>query len=273
MRNKLASSDQLEALRALAPALAATSGHDVGGGRFATGLASLDDHLGGGLGAASLHDLYAGAGGDAPAALGFALGLAWRAAQATGERRPLIWGMDEGSRREIGRPYGPGLAELGLDPERVLLVEVRDAAALLGVGEEALASPAVGAVVLGSWGESKVFSLTASRRLAMAARTAGRTLMLVRAGADPTPGAAETRWRVRAASSAPLEAGAPGHPAVEAALIRHRGGVAPRTWIMEWDREQRSFIAPPPLSGGLVSRPADRAGHASAPGEGLRRAG
>ena len=238
MRNKPDSSDRLEALRALAlaPALVATSGNGVGGPRFATGLAALDNHLGGGLGAAALHDLYAEGGSDAPAALGFALGLAWRAAEVSGQGRPLVWGLDEGSRREIGRPYGPGLAELGLDPDRVLLVEVRDAAALLGVGEEALGSPAVGAVVLGAWGTSKVFSLTASRRLSMAAR-------------------------------------APGHPAVEAALIRHRGGVAPRTWIMEWDREQRSFIAPPPLSGGLVSRPADRAGHASAPGEGLRRAG
>ncbi|HEV2081043.1 MAG TPA: hypothetical protein VGR32_01180 [Brevundimonas sp.] len=201
-----------------------------------------------------LHDVYAATSADSASTNAFALGLGVGAAGG----RPVVWALQHMADQESGRPYGPGLHQMGFRPRDLLLVRVRDAAALLAVGEEALRSPAVGAVVLTAWGEARAFTLTASRRLAMAARAGGGSVFLVRAAADPAPSAAETRWSVRAVASSPLEAGAPGRPAFSATLLRSRGGEATRTWTMEWDRERRVFVEPAPLSGGLVPLAAQR---------------
>jgi protein ImuA len=182
---------------------------------------------------------------------------------------------------ETGRIYGAGLRELGLDPGRLVLVRVKETKDLLAAGEEALAGGAVGAVLLTAWGESKVLSLTATRRLSMAAGQGRATALLTRLAAQPQPSAAETRWRIRGALSRALEAEAPGHPTYAVELLRHRLGAQPRSWIMEWDRERGVFQnggqnvghgqQRPPLSGGLVSSVAD--GSTAARGEGLRRHG
>lgn len=214
----------------------------------------------------ALHDLYSETPADAVSAAAFSLALASQAARG----RPIVWGIQEMTDHEAGRPYGPGLVEMGLRPRDILLVRVRDAAALLAVGEEALRSPAVGAVVLGAWGEARAFSLTASRRLAMAARAGGGTVFLVRTAAEASPSAAETRWSIRAAASTPLEANAPGRPAFSATLLRARGGAEPRTWTTEWDRERRVFVEPTPPSGGLVPLVAQRQAGARG-GDDLRR--
>lgn len=205
-----------------------------------------------------LHDLYAASPADAVSANAFGLGLAVEAAGG----RPVVWVLHEMTAQEAGRPYAPGLNEMGLRPQDLLLVRARDFQTLLAVGEEASRSPAVGAVLLSAWGEAKAMSLTASRRLALSARSGGTTVFLARAAAEPAPSAAETRWSVRAVAAAPLEADAPGRPAFSATRLRHRGGGAPRSWILEWDRERRVFVEqaarPAPLSGGLVSLAAQR---------------
>lgn len=226
-------------------------GADADGLRLGLGIAPLDRRLNGGLKAHALHEVMAASGGQATAANGFALGLAARAGA------DLVWVHDRLGGQEAGLPYGPGLREWGLNPGRVLLVRVRDAASLLAAAEEALRSGAADAVVMSGWGEGRAHGLTASRRLALAAEQ-GRTLaLLVRAGAAPAPSAADTRWSIRAVPSVALEAGAPGRPAFGATLLRSRGGAAPGEWIMEWDGERRSFVEPK-ASGGLVSLPARR---------------
>ncbi len=201
-----------------------------------------------------LHELYAAAPPDAVAVNALGLGLALQAAA----RRPVVWVMHEMMAQEAGRPHGSGLHEMGLTPRDLLLVRTRDVQTLLAVGEEALRSPAVGAVLLSAWGEAKAFSLTASRRLALAAETGGATLFMARAGAAPCPSAAETRWSVRSCASEPLEDGAPGRPSFSVTLLRRRGSGATGTWIMEWDREQRIFRPPASLSGDLVPLVAQR---------------
>ncbi|MDP1985984.1 MAG: hypothetical protein Q8K44_01875 [Phenylobacterium sp.] len=186
----------------------------------------------------------------------FSLGLALRTAAG----RPIVWGLHDQMTHEAGWPHGPGLQEMGIDPAGLLLVRVRDVKTLLAVGEDALRSPAVGAVLLSAWGEAKALSLTASRRLALAAESGGGALFLARAGAVPAPSAAETRWSIRAVASQPLEAGAPGYPTFLATLLRRRsGGGETKTWSMEWDRDHRSFRPPAPLSGDLVPLVAQRA--------------
>lgn len=202
-----------------------------------------------------MHDLYAETPADAVAINAFGLGAALQAADG----RIIVWGLHDMMGLEAGQPDGPGLHEMGLAPSEMLLVRAPDIQTLLVIGEEALRTPAVGAVLLSAWGEARVLSLTASRRLALAAGTGQGTLFLARAGA------AESRWSVRAVASAPLESGAPGRPSFSTTLLRRRGGGEPRTWIMEWDRDARVFREPASLSGAVVPMAAQRPSGASSP--------
>lgn len=237
-------------------------------GRFTLGMSHVDAYLDPGPCLFCLHDIHAETAADAVAANGFGLGLASRATRD----RPLVWVFQSLTSREAGGLHGVGLHEWGLRPETVLVVRVRDATALLATGEEALKSGAVGAVLMSGWGEAKAMTLTASRRLSLAARAGGSTAFMVRAAATVTPSVAETRWSVRSALSTEMEAGAPGRPALVAALTRSRQGAAPTEWTLEWDRETRAFCEPAPVSGRLVSVPV--LGSASArSATGLRRTG
>ncbi len=251
--------------------LADLSRHEAGGEAewFTLGLDRVDTHLDPGPCLFCLHDIHAETAADAVAAHAFALGLAVRATQA----RPLAWVFQNLAGQETGGLYGPGLNEWGLRPENVLVVRVRDATALLAAGEEALKSGAVGAVLMSGWGEARAMTLTASRRLALAARAGGSTAFVVRAAAAVTPSAAETRWSVRSALSTGLEAEAPGRPAFVAALTRSRQGAAPTEWTLEWDRETRSFAEPAPLSGRRVSVPVFGSAASRGGATGLRRTG
>lgn len=266
----------LEALRQHLKTLEA-DGHPVDDARFDLGCEAADRHIGG-LATHALHEIYSATTFDTTAALGFALGLVQRAA---GDR-PVVWGVQSMAGLETGQIHGPGLRELGLDPGRIVLVRVKETKDLLAAGEEALSCGAVGAVLLTAWGESKVLSLTATRRLSMAAGQGRATAILIRLAAQPQPSAAETRWRVRGALSRALEAEAPGHPTYAVELLRHRLGAQPNAWTLEWDRERGVFeqggrnaehqqSQRPALPGGLVSPAAD--GSAAARGGAVRRFG
>jgi hypothetical protein len=97
--------------------------------------------------------------------------------------------------------YPPGLRRFGLDPARIVWIDCRKDAEVLGVMEEALHSQALAAVL----GEAGALSLKTARRLDAAARQSGATALLLRrplskpsqASAGPS-GAAATRWRVSA---------------------------------------------------------------------------
>lgn len=199
----------------------------------------------------AVHEIYA-ASIHGPAADGFGLAMALRVSDT-----PLIWICGTRDRHENGDLYGAGLNEWGLAPETLLLVRVTDARSLLAAGEEALRSGTARAVVMSHYGEARAFTLTASRRLALAAEQGRTTALLIRAGARPQPSAAETRWSVEGAPSKAMDARAPGRPALKVSLLRSRAGLATGEWIMEWDRETRSFVEPE-ASGRLVPVSAHR---------------
>ncbi|MBL8570154.1 MAG: hypothetical protein JNK84_13880 [Phreatobacter sp.] len=242
---------------------------------FPLGLASLDGPLGGGLTLGAIHEVFAASPSDGPAATGFALALAMRAAPAA----RLVWVRQRMVDVEFGRPHGPGLASLGLDPGRIVLVRADDAAAAVRAARDAARAGILGAVVVEFWGEPKVLDLTASRRLSLTSSETGVTVLIVRIGAEPAPSAAASRWEVRAAPSRPLEAGAPGHAVFSITLLRHRAGLPPRQCLVEWDRDQCRFRDGSPLSRRLDAVPAGRkaapVGKPVEAGEvvGLRRAG
>lgn len=247
----------LEALRREVSRLERGSSPAVSG-RFSTGSARLDAALQGGLMRGAVHEIFAASAADEPSASGFAVTLAVRAS----ETRPLVWVRQDFAGVEAGEIYAPGLADFGLSPDRVILVRARDGPSVLRAGEEAARCPPLGAVIIAPWGAPKALDLVASRRLALAAARSNVPLFMVRAGAEPEPSAALTRWRVRAALSAALEADAPGRPAFDVELLRDRAGAAGRNWILEWDRDQRIFKNIPALSGGMVSLPAGGSRHA-----------
>ncbi len=245
----------LEALRREVSRLERGSSPIVSG-RFSTGSAELDKALQGGLNHGALHEIFAAATADEPSASGFAVALVVRAS----EERPVVWVRQDFAGVEAGEVYAPGLAELGLSPDRLILVRARDGPAVLRAGEEASRCPPLGAVLIEPWGAPKALDLVASRRLALAAARSNVPLFMVRAGAQPASSAALTRWRVRSALSVALDAEAPGRPAFEVELLRDRAGAAGRKWTLEWDRDQRTFRhlgdrGVPALSGGMVSLP------------------
>lgn len=210
------------------------------GGALGLGVPDVDRWLQGGLRRDGVHEFYAPPDGEGAGASAFAL-LVGRL--ICGADLPLIWlRKDRGSRRE--RPYAPGLAELGIDPDAVFLVELRDLSDLLVATAESVRHGGAGAVILEIQGRARLLDLTASRRLALAAERSGTAVLLVRRSARPVASAAHTRWQVSAAPSPALPANAPGPPVFDLQLLRQRGGPEGLHVQLEWNREQAVFRTP-----------------------------
>lgn len=260
---------ELEALREKIARLERGSS-PIAADRFSTGSDVIDDALGGGLLRGAMHEVFAESIAHQAAATAFAIGLAVRASG----NKPVVWVRQDFVGLEMGEIYAPGLAELGLSPERLILVKARDGPSTLKAGEEAAHCPPLGAVLVEPWGNPKTLDLVATRRLALAAARSNLPLIMVRAGGTPTASAAATRWSIRAALSRAFEADAPGHPSFTAELLRDRAGAAGRGWTVEWNRDHRSFIDisgnNAALPGHLVSAAAGGPDHA---GDGRRRTG
>ncbi|BAM90953.1 hypothetical protein S58_49740 [Bradyrhizobium oligotrophicum S58] len=228
--------------------------------RVALGHDEADAVLQGGLATGALHEVFAETGRQAAAATGFLCGLAARAAA----RRPLIWIRQDFAEREMGALSMSGLAELGLDPRRLVIVRAPDLDHALRTAADALACDALGSVMLEVWGETQKLDLVASRKLTLAAQESGVTALMLRIAATPEPSTAETRWIVRTAPSLPS---APwmawGAPRLDAELIRNRHGQTGR-WIMEWTPDACRFSEPAADPQPVAAAPAHRSHQASA---------
>jgi protein ImuA len=205
---------------------------------------------------------------DRPAAFGFLLALTVLGLEAcTG---PAVFVATRRALAEHGAPYGHGLARLGLDVDRLILVETGSDKDALWALEETLRSGAV-ATVAGTIAGG--LDLTASRRLNLAAAPR-RTPLLVLSGARAAgvaavANAAAARWRIAAAPAARDRFGAFEHCRWRVALERCRmgnHGGRPGDWpgdlLVEWNHVAHRFR--------VVEGLADRPPLASA---GLRRAG
>lgn len=221
----------------------------------ALGHRGIDAFLGGGLKCGEVHEIFAANVDSAGSASGFAALCALRFCTSRldqdpgkddgeGGGTPLLWLRNQDAERRAGRLYAPGLAELGLDPATIVLAVVRDTIDLLRGGADAACCTGLGAAVIECWGNPSELDLTASRKLVLAARASGVAVVMLRPAAIPTPSAADTRWSVRAAASAPLAANTPGAPRFEAELLRRRAGPAGRSWLVEWDRDRQRFVEP-----------------------------
>jgi protein ImuA len=201
----------------------------------AFGVERADAWLQGGLKGDGCHEYYADGAGNLASALSVALLMGARVSES--KSSPLIWLCQ----KSTISPYGPGLAALGLDPAAITLLSLADERALLRAAHDAVRSGAAGTVMLELAGRQPLLDLTATRRLVLAAAETGTMVQIVRADAEPGPSVAHTRWQVASAPSRPLEADAPGHPAFDLLLLRHRGGRDGLHMILEWNRDSASF--------------------------------
>jgi protein ImuA len=217
------------------------------------GIPAIDATLGGGLGRGALHEIAAVRESETAAATGFALALAARSRSSA-----VLWIAEDLSLAENGAPYGPGLDETGVAPERLVTVAAARMRDVLWAMEEALRCRAVGVAI----GEVRARDIdqVASRRLSLAA-SAGDTLgLILRTAPDDAPSAAATRWIIGAAPSL-SESGERFHgigpPRFVARLVRNRRGHL-GAWIVEWNSvEQRFELAThsQPVAGATVDRP------------------
>jgi protein ImuA len=180
------------------------------------GIQAIDRHLpGGGLALGALHEVAGGGNGaiDGAAAALFAAGIAARL------RGPVLWCI---TRQDL---FAPALAQAGLLPDRVIYVEAGDEMSILVCFEEGLRHGGLGAVVA----EVALLSMTASRRLQLAAESSGVIGIAIRCWRRQTeaadfgqPTASVTRWRVSALP--PLPVPSVGRARWRVELIRCRAG-------------------------------------------------
>lgn len=222
--------ERLAALRAQLGAHEAKSG--LARPMLPFGIDPIDRHLGGGLRRDALHELVASRATEGELAILFAASLLARL-QGT-----ALWCL---SGRDL---FAPGLARIGLHPDRVLYAEVFRERDVLAAMEEGLRHGSLCAVV----GEVGRLGLTGSRRLQLAAENSGCLALVIRRlgrDATPEPNAAFTRWRVL-----PVPSPAPSVPGLmrahwSLALERARGA------------EARTFLVEAPDAQGRLSLPAD----------------
>lgn len=216
------------------------------------GIDAIDSRLpGGGLARGALHDVFAD---DAGIATAFCALLAGRLAQPSdddGDSSGTILWCERPWTLDAGALYGPALMSFGIDPAQVILVRARRDADVLWAMEEGLRCPRLAVVI----GEIADMSLTASRRLQLAAGESGVTALTLRprmrSRTDrPAPSAAATRWRLDAVdhddfsttTDRTIDTAPPGLGAARwrAEMFRCRGGES-ASWMMEWNDETGDF--------------------------------
>lgn len=178
---------------------------------------------GGGLTIGALHDVQ-GAGGhaDGAAATLFVAGILART------KGTVLWCL-----RSFDL-FAPGLAGVGLHPDRVIYAENNDAQSVLRSMEEGLKHGGLAGVV----GEVDRLAMLPSKRLQLAAETSGTPTFALRrwqkagAAGQHEPTAAVTRWRVSTMPSAALGVPGVGRARWRIELLRCRNA-EPASWIVE----------------------------------------
>lgn len=195
-----------------------------------------------GLALGALHEISEGDNGviHCAAATLFAAGIIARL------KGPVLWCA------KYKDLFAPGLTQAGLPMSRIIFVDAGDEKTLLACLEEGLRHGGVTAVV----GEISKLSMTASRRLQLAAESSGSMGIAIRRFWRPQdakefdqPTAAKTRWKVTALPSVPLPVQGVGKARWMVELLRCRSG-KPAQFAVEACNE-KGYIA---LSSHLVNR-------------------
>ena len=239
------------------------------------GASAVDQCLDGGLACGGLHEVRAGLARDIGAAAGFALGLAGRAIEADrGGRRGIVWVSDPAARIDGGGLFPAGLAQYGLDPSSLTLVEPGDLQGAMWAADEAAGCAGLAALVFQIKGNPARFDITATRRLMLRARVSGVLALVLRQSGEEEASAAATRWHVGTEISGvddKLERGV-GAMRLSLTLERNRAGRTGQ-WLLAWNPKVRVFdhAAPHPNPSAhpldRFPEPVDRQGSSGAMGQ------
>ncbi|WP_229249018.1 ImuA family protein [Dyadobacter sandarakinus] len=170
----------------------------------------------------TVHEFISQEASDAAATSGFMAGLLGKMMQQGGA---CLW---ISMQRTL---FPPALKMFGVEPDRIIFIDLTNEQDLLWCVEEALKCDALTAVV----GELKEVSLTASRRLQLAVEQSRVTGLLHRYNPRRINTlACAARWRVTSIPSE-LEEGMPGvgFPRWNVELLKVRNG-EPGSWQLEW---------------------------------------
>lgn len=191
-----------------------------------------------GLALGALHEVAGGGNGavDGAAAALFTAGIAART------KGKILWCV---TRQDL---FAPAIAQAGLAPGRVIYVEAGDEKTLLACFEDGLRHGGLGAVVA----EVAKLSMTASRRLQLAAEGSGSVALAVRRWRRQTeaadfgqPTASVTRWRVSVLPSRPLPVPGVGRARWLLELIRCRAGECADFEVEAVDGQGRLSLSSP----------------------------
>jgi protein ImuA len=262
--------------RAVADIATATAGD--GCGAIGLGIAALDQALAGGLACGALHEIGPVAALQGGAAAGFAMALAALAltARTLHGYGQVLWIQPDFAAAEAGALYGPGLELMGLPLGCLAVLRVPRPRDALWAMEEALKCRAAAAVVAEL--ASRETDLTATRRLALAAREGGGLGLILHPDAAPDsealcrpPSTAMTRWEVASTRSEADRFGGFGPPTFVLSLVKNRRGRTGQ-WHVSWDHHACAFATPLSLPVAAAARDGSHRGEP--PGaQPLRRAG
>lgn len=201
------------------------------------GINAIDNWLpGGGLALGALHEVAGGGNGtiDGAAAATFVAGIAART------KGWVLWCVGHTDL------FAPGLAQVGLKSNRVIYLETGDEKTTLACLEEGLRSGVLGAAIA----DVSKLTMTASRRLQLAAETAGTVGIALRrwrrqaeAADFGQPTAAVTRWRVSTLPSAPLPVPGVGRARWHLELLRCRAGSSADFYVEACDAKGRLALS------------------------------
>jgi protein ImuA len=231
--------------------------------RLPLGVESLDSALAGGLALGRVHMLCGRPGHDG-ALTGFAVALLRRILAQTDEAAPVVWcpAAAGGS----GMLYAAGLAALGLDPGRLLIVDSPSPGARLAALEDILRTEGLAAVIVeyDRVSQTSDYWMRLARRAQLAAEASGVTGLLL--GWPVAASGFDSLWHIAPSSLTKSSASAlpsghssrhpSWHPCWQVELRHARGG---RPWSsqLSWDayanslseirREHETEAVPEPL--------------------------
>lgn len=224
--------------------------------RLPLGVDSLDSALAGGLALGRVHMLCGRPGHDG-ALTGFVVALLRRILARVDAAAPVVW-CPAAATGGSGMLYAAGLAALGLDPGRLLIVDSPSPGARLAALEDILRTEGLAAVIVEYDGvsQSSDYWMRLARRAQLAAEASGVTGLLM--GWPVAATGFDTLWHIApsasdlATSDAAIPASdglamaaRPWHPGWQVDLVHARGGRA-HSVRLSWDAHANRLSELPP---------------------------
>ncbi len=182
-----------------------------------------------------LHAIHPTCPGQEAAATGF--GLALIAALARHPGQPMLWVQDGQAAAESGRPYGLGLAALGIAPAHLIVVAVSGADNVLAAAEMGLEEEGLAGVLAELPTRLPADMLKRGKRLSLRCESRRTPCLLVHATAAPVEAPVATRWMAASrpfpATSSVRDAAPDFTTTFDLALVKNRFGSLGR-WSVAW---------------------------------------